>query len=129
SSSAPTRPPSRASSGPRAAPDLRLRPRTSTPSSASAAARCSGRTRAAVSLAPLERSLPPDVDVGDEQDDQEDEELEEPEPRELVEDHGERVEKDDLDVEQDEEHRRQVEADGEALALWRTLRDAGLERD
>ena len=45
-----------------------------------------------------------------------------------VEHHGERVEEDDLDVEDDEEHRRQVEADREAL-LRRPGRDAGLERD
>ena len=32
---------------------------------------------------------------------------------------GERIEKDDLDVEEDEEHRRQVEADGEAPVLRR----------
>ena len=52
-----------------------------------------------------------------------------PNQRELVQDHGERIEKDDLDVEEDEEHRGQVEADGEALPLRRPLRDAGLERD
>src|SRR5207249_6007384 len=56
-------------------------------------------------------------------------ELEEAEPRELVQDHGQRVEEDDLDVEEDEEHRRQVEVDGEALRAWRPLRDTGLERD
>ena len=38
-------------------------------------------------------------------------ELDESEPAERVELHGERVEEDDLDVEDDEEHRREVEAD------------------
>src|SRR5439155_25502450 len=65
----------------------------------------------------------------EQQDPEKDEELEEPEPRELVEDHGQRVEEDDLDVEEDEEHRCQVEVDGEALRARRSLRDAGLERD
>ena len=32
-----------------------------------------------------------------------------------MQDHGERIQEDDLDVEEDEEHRRQVEADREAL--------------
>ena len=41
----------------------------------------------------------------------------------------ERVEEDDLDVEDDEEHRRQVEADREALLRRRAGRDAGLEGD
>ena len=43
--------------------------------------------------------------------------------------HRERVQEHDLDVEDDEEHRRQVEADREALLLRRPRRDAGLERD
>src|SRR5207253_2688330 len=73
------------------------------------------------------RSLPPDIDVGERQDHEEEAELEEPEPRELVEDDSERVEEDDLDVEDDEEHRGQVEADREALRLRRPLRDARLE--
>ena len=46
-----------------------------------------------------------------------------------MQDHRERIEKDDLDVEEDEQHRRQVEADGEALRSRRARRDAGLERD
>ena len=40
-----------------------------------------------------------------------------------------RVKEDDLDVEDDEEHRREVEADGEALLGRRAGRDARLERD
>src|SRR3954465_5732058 len=77
---------------------------------------------------PVERSLAPDVDVGDREDDYEKEELDEAEPRELVEDHSERIQEDDLDIEDDEEHRRQVEADREAGGGGRPERDAGLER-
>ena len=40
-----------------------------------------------------------------------------------------RVEEDDLDVEDDEEHRRQVEADREALLFRRADRDTRLEGD
>src|SRR5207249_2214958 len=43
--------------------------------------------------------------------------------------HRERIEKDDLDIEENEEHRRQVEVDVEALLLRHSLGDAGLERD
>src|SRR6266852_7410000 len=78
---------------------------------------------------PLEGTLAPDVDVGHEQDDDEERELDEPEPAERVELHGERVQEHDLDVEDDEKHRREVEADGEALGLHLTQRDAGLEGD
>src|SRR3954451_16412662 len=78
---------------------------------------------------PLERSLPPDVHVRDYENHDEEQELEEPEPRELMEDHRERVEKHDLDVEDDEQHRRQVEADREALLARRAGGDARLERD
>ena len=40
-----------------------------------------------------------------------------PEPAERVELDRERIQKDDLDVEEDEEHRGEVEADREALVL------------
>src|SRR5262249_54874975 len=129
-SSAPTRPPWRASSAPPCARATRAPPRTSPgPAPPSAPARSAGRARRVACLAPLQRPLAPDVDVREQQDAEEDEELEEPEPRELVEDHGERVEEDDLDVEEDEQHRRQVEVDGEALRTRRPLRNARLERD
>src|SRR6185312_297348 len=45
-----------------------------------------------------------------------------------LEDHPDGVEEDDLDVEEDEEHRQQVEADAEFEALHRLDRDAGLVR-
>jgi hypothetical protein len=79
-------------------------------------------------LISIERSLAPDVDVGEREDDDEEEELDEAEPRELVEDDGERIQEDDLDVEDDEEHRRQVEADREAAVHRRSVGDARLER-
>ena len=41
---------------------------------------------------------------------------------------ADRVEEDDLDVEEDEEHRDQVEADAEAQAVRGLDRDAGLVR-
>ena len=51
------------------------------------------------------------------------EELDEPRTSaSCVEDDRERVEEDDLDVEDDEEHRRQVEADREALLPRRARR-------
>src|SRR5206468_1485952 len=73
-------------------------------------------------------SLPPDVDVREREDRDEEEKLDEAVPRELVEDHGERIQEDDLDVEEDEQHRREVEADREAPGVRRSARDAGLER-
>src|SRR5262249_1353159 len=129
-SSAPRRRPSRAWSARPCARATRAPPRTCrAPCPPRAPAPSGGRARRAACLAPLERPLAPDVDVGEREDAEEDEELEEAEPRELVEDHGERVEEHDLDVEEDEEHRRQVEVDGEALRGRRPLRDARLERD
>src|SRR5205085_2381946 len=92
--SAPTRPPSRASSGRPRAPSPRPPARRRwAPSSARAAARTSGRDPAD-GLLPLERALPPDVDVRDHQDRDEEEELDEAEPGELVEDDRERIQED-----------------------------------
>src|SRR5207244_3654559 len=129
-SSAPTQRPSRAWSGRRLAPSPRPLARTPlAPSSARADVRIGARSRAACpSLLPLQRSLPPDVDVRDHEDRDEEEELEEAEPGKLVEDDGQRIQKDDLDVEDDEEHRRQVEADRETLRVGHAGRDARLER-
>src|SRR6266498_5132729 len=99
-------------------------------SSATAGARTATRSRAAVpSLLPLERSFPPDIHVRNHEDRNEEEELEEAEPRELVEDDGQRIQEHDLDVEDDEEHCRQVKADREALRLRGSKRDARLEGD
>src|SRR5215216_5384255 len=79
------------------------------------------------SLPPFERSLLPDVDVGDGEDCEEEPELREGERVHLVEDDRDREQEHDLDVEDDEEHRRQVEADRESLPLRRPGRDARLE--
>src|SRR5262249_45157982 len=129
-SSAPRQPPWRAWSSRPCARATKAPPRTCrAPCPPRARAPSAGRARPAASLAPLERPLAPDVDVGEQQDAEEDQELGEPEPRELVEDHGQRVEEDDLDVEEDEEHRRQVEVHREALRARRSLRNARLERD
>src|SRR5206468_6056328 len=115
---APRRPPSRRSSAPTC-------PRGSRSPARTRRGPCRPRALALSStrgpLVPLERPLPPDVDVGDREDHQEEEELHEAEPGELVEDHRERVEEDNLDVEDDEEHRREVEADREAFLVGRPL--------
>src|SRR4029450_6347851 len=84
---------------------------------------------ATLSSVPVESSLPPHVDVGDAEDRDEDEELADPEPTERGGLDGERAGVDDLDVEADEQDRRQVEADGEAaLTAGGALGDARLER-
>src|SRR5207237_3833192 len=70
---------------------------------------CRPGPRRASPLLPLEASLAPDVGQRDEEDADEDEHLDHPVPAELVEDDGPGVEEDRLDVEDDEEHRRQVE--------------------
>src|SRR6185312_13935393 len=112
-SSATRRPPSRVSSA-RAATRCRRAPARTrwAPCPARAGARTADRARpgdgASACLLPIERALAPDVDVGHEQDHQEDGELSEAEPGELMENDSERIQEDDLDVEDDEEHRRQV---------------------
>ena len=85
------------------------------------------RTRCCGSL-PFERSSSPDVDERHEQQRDEDDRLDEREDPERLELHGDRVEEDDLDVEQDEEHRDQVEADPEAEVLRDVRRQAALVR-
>src|SRR3954463_818051 len=57
---------------------------------------------------PLQPAAPPHVRVGDEDGGDEDDHLDQPEDAEPVVGDGPRVEEDDLDVEDDEEHRRQV---------------------
>src|SRR5215211_5945408 len=127
---APTAAPSRASSSSAPARGRRAPARTRSARGASAAAPSSGRGRGgAAASPPLECPLPPNVDVRDAEDHQEEEELEEAEPPELVEDHCQRIQEDDLDVEEDEQHRREVEADREASRLRSAARDARLEGD
>src|SRR5262249_15055989 len=118
-SSAPTRPPSRAwSARPRArgSPPL-ARTHRARPWARGHAPNGARNRRGASALLPIERPLPPDVDVAEGEDGDEEEELDESEPGELMEDDGQRVEEHDLDVEDDEQHRGEVEADREALLL------------
>src|SRR6187455_298548 len=58
---------------------------------------------------PVEDTLPPDVDVADQQDEEEDGDLDEAGPAELPERHRPRIEERDFDVEQQEDHGNQVE--------------------
>src|ERR1700754_3350880 len=67
--------------------------------------------------APLERAASPDVDEGDDQQHDEHDRLDQREAPVGPQLHRDRVEEDHLDVEQDEQHRDQVEADPEAEAL------------
>src|SRR6476620_9236521 len=54
---------------------------------------------------PVEAAAPQDVHVGDEDGDDEQHHLHQSEQAQLIERHGPRVEEDDLDVEDDEQHR------------------------
>src|ERR1043165_6059173 len=74
---------------------------------------------------PFQAAAPPYVRVRDEDGEHEEQHLYEPEHPQGVEGDGPGVEKDDLDVEDDEEHRRQVVLDGEAPATGR--RGGGLD--
>src|SRR5919107_4848713 len=72
-------------------------------------------------LVPLESATAPHVGVGDEDRGDEDDHLDQPEHAQRVVGDGPRVEEDDLDVEDDEEHRRQVVLDREPAAGQRLL--------
>src|SRR6266545_3869765 len=61
--------------------------------------------------------LPPDVHIREREDRDEEGELREAEPAQRLQNDTEWIEKDDLDIEDDEEHRRQVEADREAVRV------------
>src|SRR3954466_14657587 len=63
----------------------------------------------AILMSPVEHALAPDVDVARQEQQEEANQLEEPGPAQLA--HGERpwIEKGDLDVEEEEDHRDQVE--------------------
>src|SRR5437762_8789583 len=73
----------------------------------------SGSPRA---LLPPEHTSSPDVHAPDQQDGDEHQHLDQAEQSELPEVYGPRVEEDDLDVEQDEQHRDHAETDVEAAA-------------
>src|SRR5437660_3534141 len=129
-SSAPRRPPSRTSSARRHAPSPRPRARMRpVPCPARGPARTGGRSRGGVLLLPLEGALPPDVHVRHHQDHDEEEELQESEPGELMQDHRQRIQEDDLGVEDDEAHGGEVETDREPLLAWRPGGHDGLDRN
>src|SRR5215831_6456968 len=119
--------PSRSTRG-RTAParsSFRVPSRRSSPALSSG---CSGRVTRRARLFPIEASLPPDVREGDEEDADEDPHLDEAVPLELSEQDGPRVEEHGFDIEDDEEHRGQVEANREAPHSRRVRDDSRLVR-
>src|SRR3989338_3593777 len=68
------------------------------------------------SLVPVQRAAPPAVQEPDQKDPDEDRHLEEARQAQVPEHRRPRVQEGRLDVEQDEQHRHHVEADGVALA-------------
>src|SRR3712207_5877413 len=68
------------------------------------------------SSVPVQAAASPHVDVGDEHGADEDDHLDQPEDAQRVVGDGPRVEEDDLDVEDDEHHRREVVLDRETAA-------------
>src|SRR5439155_1408587 len=72
---------------------------------------CSGPAIPRGLLFPIQASLLPDVGEGDQQDADEDQHLDKTEPLQLPEQDRPWVEEDGFDVEDDEQHRRRVEAD------------------
>src|SRR4051794_9006062 len=71
---------------------------------------------------PVESAATPHIGVDDEDGEDEQEHLDEAEHAELVEGDGPRVEEDDLDVEDDEQHRRQVVLHRELVSAERLRR-------
>src|SRR5262245_38649061 len=67
-------------------------------------------------VSPVEHAFAPDVDVARHENGEEDDNLDESCPPEVPDRHSEGVQKRDLDVEQQEDHRHEVELDGMALA-------------
>src|SRR4029078_10502345 len=77
---------------------------------------------------PIEHALAPDVDVAGRQDRHERDDLHEPGPAQVPERHGPGIEERDLDVEQEEHHRHEVELDGLAFPGVADWRDAAFIR-
>src|SRR5919197_6326808 len=71
------------------------------------------------SLVPIQAAAAPHVGVGDEHGDDEQDDLDQPEQAERLVGDGVRVQEDDLDVEDDEQHRRQEVLDREAVRAER----------
>src|SRR5215468_9779836 len=62
-------------------------------------------------VAPVERALAPDVDVARQQERHEEQHLHESVPAEIAQRHRPRIQKRDLDVEQEKDHRDEIELD------------------
>src|SRR5436190_1368338 len=78
---------------------------------------------------PVEGPPPPDIGEPQQQQDDENDDLDEDEDRvRALQDHPDRVQEDDLDVEEDEQHRHHVEADPEAEGLRHLARQSALVR-
>jgi len=78
---------------------------------------------------PVECAAAPDVDERHEEKEDEDQDLGKDEDRiGGLKDRADRIQEDDLDVEQDEEHRDHVEGDAEAKGLRHFARQAALVR-
>src|SRR4051794_18361975 len=70
---------------------------------------CNDRRLRPLFLAPVERALAPDVDVAGKQERHEKDHLHKPRPAQLPQGHRPRIEEGDLDVEEQEDHRHEVE--------------------
>jgi len=77
---------------------------------------------------PIQHALAPDVDVADDQDQEEDGDLDQPGPAERSHGHRPRIEERDFNVEQQEDHRNQVELHRLPLARIADRRHAALIR-
>src|SRR4029079_5364309 len=75
---------------------------------------------------PVEDALAPDVDVAGEQDQEEDDQLDEAGPAQLAQRHRPRIEERDLDVEEQEDHRDEIELHRMPLARVPDRRHAAL---
>ncbi len=79
-------------------------------------------------MSPIEHAFAPDVHVTRQQDGKEDQNLHEAGPAQVAQGHRERVEERDFDVEQQEDHRDEVELDGMTLAGIADRRHAAFVR-
>src|SRR5262249_38635312 len=71
--------------------------------------------RLALDDRPIERALPPDIEVADEHESDEEQHLDESEQLQLAIDHRPGIQKHGFDVEQDEDHRHQIKLDAESV--------------
>src|SRR5688572_12828128 len=66
-------------------------------------------SRSSLFVTPVEHALAPDVDVAGEQDQEEHDQLEEAHPAQLADGEGPWIKERDFDVEQEKDHRHQIE--------------------